>query len=363
MLFTMLTIWLPLFLLAMLTLESGLRVLSRLRRRQALPFSNLLILLFGTLFLFAAVFLRPIALFTRPESMPFVVAVYFFLAVCLVIRSRRILERYRILRRLHRLYARYARRWTLEPEFERTTLERFEGIDRAFYEEALHEFEKLGFTLFGDFENRTANRLFPETPYCVRHAYDAEGIINLRLASMPIISFLHTTRGHLPWRELVTFFSDGTMLATVNSATLLPYKYTLGISVLACNEQTHPMEMLRLHREMVNELCRRPPLIIEHDSDPELTNGEKRFPEIRIENAPSSIKPVAATTPEEKFAFIERRHRLLAADRVSKAVITPEEFEQGIGKPRSPETEFLYRALERERRRFLIRYARLRRGE
>ena len=150
-------------------------------------------------------------------------------------------------------------------EFRSVRPNEIPGLDLAFYDRTEQFFRTQQFKLLGDLEDLTATREFPQMRTFLRVMCGDGGATQLSFYHIKMRGFyrLLQTFGVLPknmkMTDLETEMSDGSFIVTANSQGSDTTGAVPGVARFQHPMETAPGDLLKMHREQVQQACRREP--------------------------------------------------------------------------------------------------------
>src|SRR5688500_5561608 len=152
-------------------------------------------------------------------------------------------------------------------EFRTVRPDEIRGLDLAFYDRTEQFFRSQQFKLLADVEDVTATREFPKMRTFLRVMSGDGGATQLAFYHIKMRGFyrLLQTFGVLPKNlkmiDLETEMSDGTFIVTANSQGSDTTGAVPGVARFQHPLDTPPGDLLKMHREQVQQSCRRDPAL------------------------------------------------------------------------------------------------------
>ncbi|MEO6436544.1 MAG: hypothetical protein ABIP55_12405 [Tepidisphaeraceae bacterium] len=153
-------------------------------------------------------------------------------------------------------------------EFRQADPREFRGADLAFYDNTQKYLERQGFRALGDVEDVTATREFPQMRSFLRVLSGDAGAVtaavyhvNLR-GLFRLMQFFGAVPKQLKIIDLETELSDGTFLVTCNFKGADTTGPVPRITRFQYSSETTAEELLRLHREQVEQARRRDAAVV-----------------------------------------------------------------------------------------------------
>ena len=153
-------------------------------------------------------------------------------------------------------------------EFRAADPRDYSGADLGFYERAQKTLERNGFRFLGDVEDVTATREFPQMRSFLRVMSGDEGavmaaIYHVKLRGLfRLMQFFGAVPKQLKMVDLETELSDGTFIVTCNSKGADTTGAVPKIARFQYSIETTPEELLRLHREQIQQAQIREPRLV-----------------------------------------------------------------------------------------------------
>ena len=203
----------------------------------------------------------------------------------------------------------------------------FRDVDIAFYDQTQQIFEREQFRFLADIEDVTATREFPKMRTFLRLMTGDSGTIQAAIYHLKMRGFLRVLQmvgvlpKHIKTVDLESEMSDGSFIVTANAEGVDTTGAVPRVARFLHPRDTPPLELLALHREQIQQACRREP----------------------------GLTPVRVNTLDELIASQHRLQAIKNAHKASIGYMDAKELRQIAGED-SPAVRELAAEFERRRR-------------